>query len=503
MVVDNRIVDRFLLLAGVTVVSLSVRSADFNVDRGRQLFLDDVIFVTNGMKRTWHKPVKSSLGPVLRPETDLELGRGKRNPMACPFVGGVWYDGREKLFKCFYNAGWADGVAYAYSKDGLTWVRPRLNPDGGNLVFTCKDGLRDQSSVIMDADARDGYRFKAYLTVANKPAWGEVRKSKDGISWTDPVRTGTTGDATSIFYDPFNRLHCFSSRGWDDDEGRIRYLACATDFDVVARSLSGKSRWLADAVGGGKNKSGYELYNMDCVAYESVMIGLAQVMKQPQNDHWSRLGLPKSTFLRFAFARPDDMRTWTFPKFDDSADNAFIDQTRKYGDWDMGYLRSNSGVCIVLKDEIRIYYTGFAGDKAKANRGNQDVHTNGMYANGAMGFATLRRDGFCSLSDGIAVTRTLTFRKGDRLWLNVSARKGKVDVRAEDDKGKRLGECRISGVDSTCCKAFKLISGKPFRLRFSVDGDAELYSFWISDSTGRSGGYLGGGSPCAETLRDE
>ena len=483
---------------------VSPQTMPYNVDIGRQLFLDDKLLAENKAKRTWHRPIKDARSPVLKPETFLEKG-GKNgwNPMACPFVGGVWYDGAERLYKCFYNAGWADGVAYAFSKDGLSWTRPKLDGDGGNLVFACQ-GCRDQSSVIFDPEALDGYRFKSYLTVGEGGKLrGEVRRSKDGVSWEKPSLSGTTGDATSIFYDPFSRYFCFSSRSWNETEGRTRDLAFDSDFVSGARDLPRKARWLNDAVGGGKDKSGYELYNMDCVAYESVMIGLTQVMKQPQNDHWSKLGIPKSTFLRFGFARPDNVWKWTYPKFDETPDNAFIDQTRKYGDWDMGYLRSNSGVCIVLDDEIRFYYTGFAGDKAKADKGRQSIHTNGMYANGTMGFATLRRDGFCSLCDGTVTKRPLVFTKGDRLWLNVDAREGAVGVIAEDLDGKRLGERKVEGIDATRYEAFKVEPAKPFRLRFAMRGGAKLYAFWMSDASGRSGGYLGGGSPSSKTLRDE
>ena len=487
-----------------TAPAAEPQAMPYNVDIGRQLFLDDKLLAENKAKRTWHRPVKDARSPVLKPETFLEKG-GKNgwNPMSCPFVGGVWYDGEAQLYKCFYNAGWADGVAYAFSKDGLSWTRPKLDGDGGNLVFACQ-GCRDQSSVIFDPEALDGYRFKSYLTVGEGGKLrGEVRRSKDGVSWEKPSLSGTTGDATSIFYDPFSRYFCFSSRSWNETEGRTRDLAFDSDFVSGARDLPRKARWLNDAVGGGKDKSGYELYNMDCVAYESVMIGLTQVMKQPQNDHWSKLGIPKSTFLRFGFARPDNVWKWTYPKFDETPDNAFIDQTRKYGDWDMGYLRSNSGVCIVLDDEIRFYYTGFAGDKAKADKGRQSIHTNGMYANGTMGFATLRRDGFCSLCDGTVTTRPLVFTKGDRLWLNVDAREGAVGVIAEDLDGKRLGERKVEGIDATRYEAFKVEPAKPFRLRFAMRGGAKLYAFWMSDASGRSGGYLGGGSPSSKTLRDE
>lgn len=178
----------------------------------------------------------------------------------------------------------------------------------------------------------------------------------------------------------------------------------------------------------------------------------------------------------------------------------FIEETRKSGNWDMGYIRSNSGVCVVLEEEIRFYFTGFAGDKSRAQ--TQDPCTGGMYANGAMGFATLRRDGFCSLSGGVVVTKPIMFTKGDRLWINVNAKGGVLSVVAEGLDGNCLGSCQIQEEDSVKREVFELPTGTPFRLKFSIRGRAKLYSFWTADASGKSGGYLGGGSPESSTLRD-
>ena len=179
----------------------------------------------------------------------------------------------------------------------------------------------------------------------------------------------------------------------------------------------------------------------------------------------------------------------------------FIAGTRRYGDWKMGYVRPNSGVCIVAGDELRFYYGAFAGDRNKT-AGGQSVNQNGMYANGSMGFATLRRDGFCSVQDGEIRTRPLVFSKGDRLWVNADTRQGALTVRVEGQDGKNFGEKRISGKDSTRREVGALEANKPFTLVFASSGGARLYSFWTGGADGRSGGYLAGGSPESASLRD-
>ena len=125
---------------------------------------------------------------------------------------------------------------------------------------------------------------------------------------------GRCGDASTIFYNPFTRNWCFSLRGWSREYGRLRELSQSADFLGGARSLEDRRPWLREVVGG-RTKAGEQLYNFDCVAYEGVLIGLAMVMKGPENDHWAKLGEPKDTYLKFGFAR--NVMEWKFPKMAD------------------------------------------------------------------------------------------------------------------------------------------------------------------------------------------
>lgn len=470
-----------------------------NVDIGRQMFLNERLIRDCTARRVWHHPVKYGGNPVLRPETKLEKGNGKHtNAMAAPFSGGVWYDGRDDLYKCFYHAGWAQGEAYATSKDGLVWERPDLDGRGGNLVFETK-WFADSSAVILDPDARDGFRWKAFNFEYGDNG-GRARVSKDGLVWSAPVRMPEVGDRSTIFYNPFTKLWGFSLRCGAAGYGRARRYSEHRDFLTGAKTLPNARDWVRNAAGG-RNANGEELYNFDCVAYESVLIGLAMVMNQPQNSYWSLKGLPKLTDLRFGFnADPMKWDGWEFPETEE-LDGYFIPQTRQYGTWDMGYLQSNAAICLVVGDELRFYYSGFAGDVKKANPLQTNIES-GMYANASMGFAVLRRDGFCSMEEGALVTKRLVFSKGDRLWLNLDAKKGSVDVKATAADGKTLGRATYSSVDATRLQAFALPARRPFALSFKMTGGAKLYSFWTSDAKGRSGGYLAGGSPESKTLRD-
>ena len=128
-------------------------------------------------------------------------------PVASPFNDGIFYDHKDQLFKMWYHAGWFDGIGYAISADGLHWERVMLDVEPGtNRVLKARMGYqRDGVGVWLDHETRDlNHRFKMF-TYFRAPGGdgGEVYTSPDGIHWSDPVRTGPSGDNTTFFYNPF------------------------------------------------------------------------------------------------------------------------------------------------------------------------------------------------------------------------------------------------------------------------------------------------------------
>ncbi len=485
------------------------------VDVGRQLFVDDFLIAETTFTRTWHKAVKDNRSPVMKPETALELGtKSGHCPMAAPFSGGVWYDGRDKLFKAWYCAGWFDGTAYATSTDGITWTRPNLKAvPGTNLVVPPK-GVRDSAAVVLDPDVMDGNRFK--MLIWSRPQGGELFVSSNGTDWSAPVVWGSTGDRSTIFYNPFRRVWVYSIRsGW---HARSREYAESVDF-LAGASLANRVKWLrADKLDLPADCFFYAfperkgnvfrpaLYNLDAVAYESLMLGAFTIMTGPENNHCEKEGVPKMTELHLGFSRDG----FHFSRPDDRT--PFIPGARAAGAWDRAYLHSNAAICLVMGDELWFHYTGFAGDPAR--RHEKSAAKNGMYANASMGLARLRRDGFASMDSGAAggtlTTRPIRFATGDRLFLNLkSAPTGTCEVEVLDDAGRSLKSQILTGVDSTCVEvkwptdtpALAELKGQPIRLRFTTK-DTALYAFWFSGSNGASRGYLAGGAPGHATLRD-
>ena len=472
------------------------------IDIGRQLFVDDFLVESSMLKRTFHRARKFEGNPVLKPETPVELGRNGHAPMAAPFSGGVWYDPADRLFKMWYQAGWFDGMAYATSRDGIRWERPALDiVSKTNLVLPDRAGvMRDSAAVILDRWTDDAdRRFK--LFIYSRPVLGEFYTSPDGIHWGLVAKTSKLGDRSTIFYNPFRKKWVYSIRS--GRHGRSRDYREHDDF-VAGAKWSDKDVvfWTrADRLDppDPKIRQPAQLYNLDAVAYESLMLGAFTIHLGPPNRVGQRQGVPKMTEIMLAFSR--DGFHWHRPDR-----RPFIAATRKAGDWDRAYLHSNAALCLVMGDELWFYYTGFAGDPA---RKNLPSHQNGMYANAATGIAKIRRDGFASMDagkkGGVLTTRPVTF-KGSRLFVNVDNPEGELRVEALNADGgvvAGLGrdDCDPVAADGTCVPVrwkaggdLAALRGTPVRFRFHLRG-GRLYAFWVADKSGASNGYLAGGGP--------
>lgn len=493
---------------GLPVPYLTNKPAVININTGRQLFVDNFLIESTTLTREWHKAEKYDGNPILKPETEQELGRvrlGKNGltyaPTAAPFSGGVWYDSNDKLFKMWYNAGLFDGTALATSKDGINWERPDLDVvEGTNLILPLRDDSdRDSAAVIYDPfTSKINERFKMFLW--SRPNGGEVFTSPDGIHWSDSTPVGQTGDRSTIFYNPFRKKWVYSIRSewWY----RTRdYHEC--DDLIEGADLVGSVRWASTDTKDIKDPDigdFPQLYNLDAVAYESVMLGAFTILVGPNNLVCIETGEPKITELHMAFSR--DGFHWA--RSEDRT--PFINATREDGSWEKGYLHSNAAVCMVNDDELWFYYTGFEGDTSKKGPG-YDTASHGMYCYSSTGLATLRRDGFASMNavdtTGTLTTETVTF-DGKHLFVNVDAPEGSLKVEILDENGNVLegfSESNAVTGDLTKSKVFfgnnddiSSLSGKNVKFRFTLT-NGKLYSFWVSDDEiGSSNGYLGGGS---------
>jgi len=487
--------------APMHVPYLESRPAVVPIDVGRQLFVDDFLVERTDMHRVYHRPEKFAGNPILRPETPLERDPGN-NPAAAA-KGGLWWDPATQRFQMWYDAGWIQTICYATSRDGLHWERPSLDIRPGTNQAFPRDLLPDTWSVVLDPAAKDPQQ--RYKITVRMPGGGYTKgvsmTSPDGIHWSNRVATGPAGDCSTMFYNPFRKKWVYSLRS--SFRGRSRdYWEC-DDFLAGARwQLGNPVLWVgADRLDPPDPviQRRPQLYNLNAVAYESILLGAFDIHRGPENEVCNRLGLPKITETNFAYSR--DGFHWYRPDR-----RAHIPAERR-DVWDRGYIRSLSNLCCVRGDRLWFYYTAVQGDTTKTNCPEK---RNGMYSRGATGVAFLRRDGFASMEAGPSVatltTRPLTFR-GRRVFVNAATQAGELRVEILDPAGQVIApysaaHCRPIAADTTLSEVtwegandVAALAGRPVRFRFTLRQGA-LFAFWVSrDGSGRSDGYVAGGGP--------
>lgn len=466
---------------------------------GRQLFVDDFLIDSTDLTPEYHTAQKTG-APVLSPETPWERDGA---PCACPKSGGVWYDERERKFKMWYEAGWLRHMAYAESADGLAWERPDLGIVAGtNLIlpYTQRQDALDMSegdtaylrpdstTVWIDDTAPPEERYKLFLRNPGVQMPGVAAVSGDGVHFHRFRQTGNTFDRSTMFYDPFRKKWVYSIRAADaQPDGSWlryrRYRECDDYLEGAGWSDADARPWLyCDELDLPHPYIGFppQLYNVDCVGYESLMLGMFQIMYGPENPVCERYGVPKITELMPMYSR--DGYHFSRPCRD-----SLIPASMHPGAWDRGYVQSVGGVLVIRGDELWIYYSGFGGDPAYRCRPWTD---NGMYRNGATGLAKLRRDGFVSMNGtGRLTTRLLCMTGKTGMLVNAD---GSVTVRILSPEGETLAVSEPLTGDSTHHTVrfphfeLKTLEKKPFRLEFAVCG--KLYSFGFTDAAGDCGG---------------
>lgn len=493
-------------------------SAVIPIDVGRQLLVDEFLIAESSLRREFHTPVLHEASPVLVPETPLEMNFGLC-PTACPFKDGAFYDPADGLFKLWYHAGWFDGVALATSRDGVHWERPELDVEPGtNRVLPLRPSYqRDGVGVWLDPEAaRAAERFKMFAYhrrrgagfrygelggpgTANEWVGGHVYSSADGIHWRERAATGRCGDNTTIFYNPFRKRWVYSIRTSAPAVGRLRgYHEHPDLFAGAAWEPEQIAHWAgADDLDPPAPEHGYptQLYNIDAVGYESLMLGFFMIHRGPPNEICEAGGFPKITELLVGYSR-DGFH------FDRRDRLPIVAGTHQPGDWNRDYIHSCGGCCLIVGDRLYLYFGAFSGVSPKLG-----AH---MYAGGSTGLATLRRDGFVShaagADGGTLTTRPLRF-SGRHLFVNAAAAGGELRVEALDAAGNPLGHCsreRCAPVTGDATQqavtwgnagGLEELAGRPVRLRFHLR-DAALYSFWVSpDRSGASRGYVAAGGP--------
>lgn len=483
------------------------------IDVGRQLFVDDFLIESTTLTRTFHRPEYYDGNPVLKPDKPWET-HSRLGPVAMPFSGGVFWDPTEKLFKMWYMAGYGYNAALATSADGMKWERPDLgHRKRTNLIAIPNNEMH---GVWLDLEEPDPAR--RYKMVWHRSGDYSAAVSSDGVRWNVIGKLGRSGDRCSLGYNPFRKVWIYSLRhGWG--RPRARRYAESRVFGDVNWYDDPPPFWTgADRLDGMRDdlKTPPQLYNLDCAAYESVMLGLFTVYRGNPHDDADRpddlsdedierlknLGRPKLNELSVGFSR--DGFHWSRPDR-----RPFLPVSEKVGAWNWGNVQSVGGCCLVVGDRLFFYVSGRAG---KAYPGSP-----GEDSGGTTGLATLRRDGFASMDAGAGsqtlTTRPITFR-GKYLFVNVDCPDGRLDVEVLDESGEPIAPYTLAKVASLSTDRTLVpvmwqgaadlspLAGRTVRFRFHLK-KGRLYSFWVSpDPAGASQGYVAAGGPGFTTQRD-
>lgn len=490
----------------VTPPYLVDRPSVVPIDLGRQLFVDDFLIEETSLERVFHAADYHPASPVLTPRTQwerydeyAERTRTRSNPAAMPFSDGVFYDPDERRFKMWYMGGYSQNTCYATSSDGVAWDRPTLDVVRGTNIV--RSGHRDSATVWLDLAERD--RSRRYKMSLWHDHYLELFAASDGIHWRAMGRTGYAGDRTTFFYNPFRHVWVYSLRD-EVSAGQSRFRRYWETPDLFANTNWTRGqpvRWVtADNADPRRPEFDVpaEIYNLDCVAYESVLLGLFTIYRGERTER------EKPNDVCVGFSR--DGFHW-----DRTNRRAFLPVSEQVGAWNWANVQSAGGCCLVVGDQLYFYISG--------RQGVPGTNAPGVCSTG---LATLRRDGFASMQrpaspgrverisasapPGTLTTRPVTF-SGSYLLVNANAAGAELRVDVLDREGRPIApytaaSCVPLRSDSTRARItwdaasdLRALRGQTVRFRFHLSGGS-LYAFWVSGlASGASGGYVAAGGP--------
>lgn len=492
----------------MAVPYLETHQKTIPINVGRQLFVDDYLIESTDLNSIQHYPVPGKSNPVLTPDKEWESNTS--GPYAAPFSDGIWFDEMDNKYKMWYLAGKSNSgsyyTCYAESDDGIRWIKPDLGIFGNtNIVDTCN---RDASTMWLDKSEKDPLKRYKMFNVEHDRIYRRfqvvLKYSYDGIHWSKgEAQSGDIFDRTTFFYNPFLRKWVLSMRS-DSDIGRSRSYAEHEDPELLV-SLTHRMRkdvkdanitfWLGadDREPRNPRFQGIDpqLYNLDAIAYESLMLGFFSIWQGPDNDVTAKEGIQKRNEVLIGYSR--DGFHWSRPSH-----KPFMGVNESPGAWNWANSQSVCGMPVIKNDSLYFYSSG-----RRLNLEKKDTHL-------SVGLYTLRRDGFVSMNaddSGYLTTRELKF-SGKYLFINADIpEEGEMRVEVLDENNnvfKGYGKADCIPMKGNSTKYMIRWKGhdnilefvnKPVHFRFLLTRGA-LYSFWVSPSTtGESRGYTAGGGP--------
>lgn len=449
-----------------------------------QLFLDDVMIEDCArVTRVWHQPEKLP-EPVLKAEHPWEF--------TCPIIyGSVLH--REGKFQMWYLVFVRDpvrSVCYAESEDGIHWHKPKLGlhevmgSKENNVVLRPEHpgSLLDYFAVIEDPDD-EAYPLKAIYWDSGWP-WGRKKhgifaaRSIDGLRWEKLGKVlPLWGDRSNVMTVKQDGKFVILGR---EPEGWSRYGKGRVVSRVESRDLVHWSDPELVLTADIEDPAHMEIYAATASPYESMTLGTIDRFYVS----------PDKMDTELIFSR-DGGHTWQRPR----PRPPFISWGSKPS-FDDTWVNLPASGPIVRDGRLWFYYSGRAGAHGVTQ----------VQRYGAIGLATLRIDGFCSVQaqerDGYLLTPVIEWPGGD-LLVNMDPRRDigshpgygsgqlRVEIRDEANKpirGWRADDCHLMTHNAARSpgaglpvrwrkdKSLDRLKNRRVRLHFEMR-DTHLYSF--------------------------
>lgn len=301
----------------------------------------------------------------------------------------MWYQG---------VGGDSADVSYAESKDGIHWTKPDLGiieyagSRKNNIVGP--NGACHIPSVIRVPHPTSPDKQWAIYGYARDPKSGasgpSVAYSPDGLHWDwqrKPEQYGlfSSSDVTNFFHDPYaNRF----TATYKTTNRRHRAVGVAVSQDGLKWSKP-----VEGAVFGADDldPDAAQIYGMPVFPYQGMYIGQPWIYHarwikygkytKPEVMYEAQEGSPRTVDAQFAWSH--DMLSWTRPPVREPFISLGPD-----GSWDSKMIYT-ARAPVIVGDKLFFYYGGF-----------DRVHDDNGETKGAIGLATLRIDGFCSMHAG-------------------------------------------------------------------------------------------------------
>lgn len=479
-----------------------------------QLFVDDFpVAAKANVVRTYHPFQKYAGNPVLVPDRPWEG--------LVYLYGTVLHDESGTGYRMWYHTLRTNNACpeastelYATSTDGLNWVKPVLNLRTGcgstsnNMYFTrpTGGGMTSVMHTPWESNPAQRYQFMNFDSGGYWAAW-----SSNGINLIDaphnPVFTGGS-DVGQFCWDPHTQRYLgYVKNAWYDWNGRKRRaVALTTTTNITTwprESLilwpdTFDDRW---AIPGTVQRTHF--YGLSAFPYETMYVGFLWVFRATELDGEMPGYLIGPCFVELVSSH--DGVNWTRQE----GDRPPILPLGPAGSWDDGMVFT-ARAPVRVGDALKLWYGGL-----------DQVHGTALTkTRGAIGLATLRKDGFASL-DAAAATGTVLTRNlvgaGGPLQVNYQATGGWLKAEVLDENNNVLpgygqGDCAALTGDSvneavTWGTHTELpTSPSVIRLRFILE-NVSLYSFMAgeaavigvppaimqqpADQTSRAGGFTG------------